>query len=523
MGSTRRRLLTGTAAALAALAASPRPASAFWQPGGLNGAAVQQLCADGANPGVLYAIARPGAMGSRTGLVKSLDSGRSWFGLERDLPAGFQPSAFALSPNDGRVALAGGVEGIYRSTTAGATWSRVTAQLPPVSAFLFDQRQPRTVLAGTELSGNFRSVDGGATWRPASRGLARDRYGVTLGAVLIAQHPTSAGTYLMAANEPGGVYRSRDAGLTWEGAWAGLPKSPILGLTFAGKDSIAAFALTERGVFRSADGTDWTTVSGVSGADLAALHVDPGARDIIYVAAARGALYRSTNAGASWVDLPVLPRPVRALTSWAEAQQRTLGAAAGEGVWQMALRPTLPASPEPAARNRAYYTETGHNISPTFLPFFLARGALDRFGLPRTEEMTEGDGLVQYFQKARLEYRPEQRGTAYEVQISLLGEQLAGSGQSTRIEPFESSADQRYFDETGHSASYAFLRHFNARGGMDSFGYPVTEEIQEGGRPVQYFQRARLEYRADLAGRPDEVAPGAIGDEILRQRGWLDR
>ena len=120
MGSTRRRLLTGTAAALAALAESSRVAGASWQQGGLNGAAVRQLCADGANPGVLYAIARPGAMGSRTGLVKSLDSGRSWFGLERDLPAGFQPSAFAFSPDDGRVALAGGVEGIYRSTTAGA-------------------------------------------------------------------------------------------------------------------------------------------------------------------------------------------------------------------------------------------------------------------------------------------------------------------------------------------------------------------------------------------------------------------
>ena len=482
---------------------------------------MRQLCADGANPGVLYAIARPGAMGSRTGLVKSLDSGRSWFGLERDLPAGFQPSAFALSPDDGRVALAGGVEGIYRSTTAGARWFRVTAQLPPVAAFLFDQRQPRTVLAGTELNGNFRSVDGGATWRPASRGLARDRYGVTLGAVLFAQHPTTPGTYLMAANEPGGVYRSRDAGLTWENAWTGLPKSAVLGLSFAGKDSTAAFALTERGVFRSVDGTDWTSVSGVSGTDLVALHVDPGARDNIYVAAARGTLYRSTNAGASWVELPALPRSVRALTSWPDAQ-RTLGAAAGEGVWQMALRPTLPASPEPAARNRVYYPETGHNISPTFLPFFQARGALDRFGLPRTEEITEGDGLVQYFQKARLEYRPEHRGTAYEVQISLLGEQLVGSGQATRIEPFESSTDQRYFDETGHSVSYAFLRHFNARGGVDSFGYPLTEEIQQGGRPVQYFQRARLEYRAELAGRTEEVAPGALGDEILRQRGWLD-
>ena len=42
------------------------------------------------------------------------------------------------------------------------------------------------------------------------------------------------------------------------------------------------------------------------------------------------------------------------------------------------------------------------------------------------------------------------------------------------------------------------------------------------GRPVQYFQRGRMEYRAEAAGTRDEVQAGAVGDEVLRLRGWLD-
>ena len=44
----------------------------------------------------------------------------------------------------------------------------------------------------------------------------------------------------------------------------------------------------------------------------------------------------------------------------------------------------------------------------------------------------------------------------------------------------------------------------------------------ENGRPVQYFQRGRMEYRPEAAGTRDEVQAGPVGDEVLRLRGWLD-
>ena len=129
---------------------------------------------------------------------------------------------------------------------------------------------------------------------------------------------------------------------------------------------------------------------------------------------------------------------------------------------------------------------------------------------------------MQYFQRGRLEYHPDRRNTPYEVQISLLGEWLVPPSTQPRIEPFESSTDYRYFEETGHSVTFAFLRYWNTRNGLDSFGFPISEEMVENGRPVQYFQRGRMEYRPEAAGTRDEVQAAPVGDEVLRLRGWLD-
>jgi hypothetical protein len=202
--------------------------------------------------------------------------------------------------------------------------------------------------------------------------------------------------------------------------------------------------------------------------------------------------------------------------------ESVLVAAAAELIWRLALYPTLPASPEPPARDSMYFAETGHNVSPPFYGYYRALGGADRFGWPRTEAFYENGVQVQYFQRGRLEHHPERRGTAYEVQISLLGEALLGGQSMPGAAPFESSADQRYFPETGHSVSYAFLRFYVMRAGLDSLGYPISEELSENGRPVQYFQRGRLEYLVERAGTPDEVQFGPIGDEFLRLRGWLD-
>jgi hypothetical protein len=78
-----------------------------------------------------------------------------------------------------------------------------------------------------------------------------------------------------------------------------------------------------------------------------------------------------------------------------------------------------------------YYPETGHSLSGPFADYFNANGNLMQFGFPITEpymgtNQTDNKQYVQqFFQRARMEWHPENKGTPFEVELGLLGaEQL---------------------------------------------------------------------------------------------------
>ena len=90
-----------------------------------------------------------------------------------------------------------------------------------------------------------------------------------------------------------------------------------------------------------------------------------------------------------------------------------------------ASAPFAPAAPSGAG---AYFKETGHNLSESFLTFWNRYGGLPVFGYPISEEFNEAsptDGVVravQYFERARFEYHPE-AAAGHKVQLGLLGRQ----------------------------------------------------------------------------------------------------
>ena len=184
----------------------------------------------------------------------------------------------------------------------------------------------------------------------------------------------------------------------------------------------------------------------------------------------------------------------------------------------------------PLAEGR-FFGETGHNVKGPFLAFFDQQGGVDFFGYPRTEEILIDGRLVQYFQRARMEWFPQQAGTPYEVQLTLLGDALTADRQPfpTATPPEGSPAeDSRYFPEVRHTVRGPFLLYFETQEGLTRLGFPISEELQESnedgsGRTyrVQYFQRARLEYHPEQAGTPYEMQLGLLGEQALRQRGWL--
>ncbi len=79
------------------------------------------------------------------------------------------------------------------------------------------------------------------------------------------------------------------------------------------------------------------------------------------------------------------------------------------------------------AQGSQYFPQTQHNVGPPFLAYWSANGGLPVYGLPRSEafeERSATDGktyLVQYFERNRLEFHPENRGTKFEMLLGLLG------------------------------------------------------------------------------------------------------
>jgi hypothetical protein len=186
------------------------------------------------------------------------------------------------------------------------------------------------------------------------------------------------------------------------------------------------------------------------------------------------------------------------------AQEAVAAAQAREASARTAMQQQL-ASVDPQLlplMQTIYFPQTGHHLSNRsgFLNHWRANGQLHIFGYPLTEELVEDGRIVQYFERARFEYHPEHAGTPAQVQLGLLGrEMLAIQGMPGPIEDPQNGS--YYFPETGHTLWGEFRAFWEQRGGLPVFGYPLSETVDEAGRSVQYFERAKfVYYPEDLAG-----------------------
>ena len=173
---------------------------------------------------------------------------------------------------------------------------------------------------------------------------------------------------------------------------------------------------------------------------------------------------------------------------------------------------------------------TGHTLQGAFLQFWFWNGGLDRYGFPIGVPLSERgeDGktyLVQYTERARLEYHPENRGGPYEVLLGRLGADLAAGREAERpFQPATPAPGARFVTETRHNLSGPIAAYWQRHGGVPVFGYPISEPFVELNPAdsrqylVQYFERNRLEYHPANAGTPYEVQLGLLGVQSYTAR-----
>jgi len=91
-------------------------------------------------------------------------------------------------------------------------------------------------------------------------------------------------------------------------------------------------------------------------------------------------------------------------------------------------------APQPANAEltaRTVFTATRHTLGGAFGRFWMNNGRLPVFGYPISEEFSEVNPIdgrrywVQYFERSRFEYHPENAGTPYEVLLGQLGDEYA--------------------------------------------------------------------------------------------------
>lgn len=169
-----------------------------------------------------------------------------------------------------------------------------------------------------------------------------------------------------------------------------------------------------------------------------------------------------------------------------------------------------------AAQGSRFYPATGYSVGGAFLSFFDKYGGVRIFGYPISAEVNEGGMTVQYFERQRFEFHPENKGTQYEVLLGALGTEAArGKASLAPIPAVANTADRVYFRETGHTLSGAFLTFWRANGGIRVLGYPISEPATVNGYLTQYFERARMEYHPEKVAAGYEVELGHLGKEYL--------
>jgi lipoprotein-anchoring transpeptidase ErfK/SrfK len=185
--------------------------------------------------------------------------------------------------------------------------------------------------------------------------------------------------------------------------------------------------------------------------------------------------------------------------------------------------------PAPVARAQqagAFFPATGHTLTDEhgFLAFYQARDGARLLGAPVSEAFAVEGGAQQYFERGRLELALDAATGLTTVRTGAVAAEYVAALYRTfpPIPPRRAAEGELFFEETGHSLREPFLGFWQVAGGAEFFGRPISEPLWEqtpnGQRRVQYFERARLERNADMAGTPDEIAVADLGRALALLR-----
>ena len=182
-------------------------------------------------------------------------------------------------------------------------------------------------------------------------------------------------------------------------------------------------------------------------------------------------------------------------------------------------------------RNRRYFPETRHNLLGGFNGSGTRTGASPSSATPdrRVPRVNPQDGrtyTVQYFERARFEWHPDTSSRrARQDRPGSFGAQQQAGGHATRSARLPSTPDKGAISRRlKHMAGWVLSSSSGRRStAILLLGLPLSEEVAENGKTVQYFEFGRLEVQPRRHDVEERVSIAILGTEVLRTRGWAGR
>lgn len=148
-----------------------------------------------------------------------------------------------------------------------------------------------------------------------------------------------------------------------------------------------------------------------------------------------------------------------------------------------------------------YFPQYGHWVRGEYLTLYHSVSDPERiFGEPITGVFADRlrPGIeVQYFERARMDYDPT-KPEGQRVSLANLGDFVYQEDQSGQPADFSTSSSMCRQFSNGKSVCFAFLQFYDRFDGPKYFGVPLTNTEYIDGRLVQYFERARMEWRNEM-------------------------
>ncbi len=310
------------------------PRTDTWMAHSPEGGIVWKIVVDPQRASTLYAAT------DYAGVYKSVDGGQSWLAINNGIN-GSGVADIAVDESNSSILVASGSGGTYISKNGGAFWTNVTAEAGVIK---FDPQNDKTIYLGTG-NGVLRTQDGAKTWSNIgtldgspilqmvvdghnegtiyaltnpSNGGARSVWKIMKGwtkwkelkfpgasASIMRSleiDPSNsnvlyAGTEYAQRSADSGVYRTKDAGVTWEKV---IPDASYYGpIIFSRSDPKYIFVGSSAGIYETSDGGDNWQLIGNGTTDVGTIDVDPTNPQILYGGGYHG-LFKSLDAGVTW-------------------------------------------------------------------------------------------------------------------------------------------------------------------------------------------------------------------------------